>query len=182
MAINYYLLVVADTIIGPGSTTEEQLPPGCIACTQTQTETWQTLEVVGGVIQAIPSAQLLTKAQAAQAAMLKTACKSAITGGFASSALGAANTYPSNLIDQHNLAGSVIASLLPNLPVGWTTNFWAMSSTGVWTFAPHTAAQIQQAGLDGKTWVTAQQTKLAGLLTQVQNATTVSAVQAVVYS
>jgi hypothetical protein len=39
-----------------------------------------------------------------------------------------------------------------------------------------------QAGLDGKAWVTTQQENLASLLAQVAAATTVSAVQAVVWS
>ncbi len=71
MTIQYYLLVMNDAIIGPGSTTEDQLPPNCIACTQTQAETWQTLEVVGGVIQAIPAATLLQQARRNQKYQIK---------------------------------------------------------------------------------------------------------------
>jgi hypothetical protein len=136
---------------------------------------------VGGAIQAIPAATLLATAKAAQSAILTASCAKAITGGFISSALGTANTYPSTLTDQHNLSGSVIASLIPSLPSTWTTKFWVMDSSGAWSFAAHTAAQIQQAGLDGKAWVTTQQENLDSLKAQVKAATTVTAVQAVVW-
>ena len=181
MTTQYYLLVVADTIVGPGITTEDQLPPSCIPCTQAQAETWQTLALAGGVLQPIPAATLLSSAQAAQAVQLRADCKSAITGGFSSSALGTANTYPSTLLDQHNLAASIVASLMPNLPSGWTTPYWVMDRTGAWSFTPHTAAQIQQAGLDGKAWVTTQQEKLASLNAQIEVATTVSEVTAIIW-
>jgi hypothetical protein len=49
----------------------------------------------------------------------------------------------------------------------------------VWSFAPHNAAQIQQAGSDGKAWVLSCQSKLQTLLAQVSAATTVAAVQAI---
>ena len=132
-------------------------------------------------LEAAWGAAQLAQARASQTTLLRGNCDAAITGGFVSSALGAAHTYPSTLIDQHNLASSVVASLLPNLPSGWTTKFWVMDSTGAWSLAPHTAAQIQQAGLDGKAWVTAQQEKLASLNAQIDAATTVSAVQAIIW-
>ena len=206
MTINYYLLTMGDLIVGPGSQPATQtqtqmatdpvtgepttttidvplpLPSGCIPCTQAQAETWQSLELVNGVLQPIPTASLVATAQAIQAAQLTTDCKNAITGGFVSSALGSSYTYPSTMIDQHNLAASVTASLLPNLPSGWTTPFWAMNNVGTWSFMPHTAAQIQQVGLDGKAWVVSCQEKLAGLNAQIAAAQTVAAVQAVTWS
>jgi hypothetical protein len=127
-----------------------------------------------------PAAQLAS-AKTQQSALLTALCDKAITDGFISSALGTANTYPSTLTDQHNLSGSVIASLIPNLPSTWTTKFWVMDSSGAWTFAAHTAAQIQQAGLDGKAWVTTQQEKLESLKAKVKAATTVTAVSDIVW-
>jgi hypothetical protein len=76
-------------------------------------------------------------------------------------------TYPSKLLDQQNLAASVLASVMPNLPTGWTTPFWCMDSKGVWTMQPHTAAQIQQVGMDGKAAILAAQAKLSTLSAQV---------------
>ncbi len=127
-----------------------------------------------------PAAQLQA-AQATQRALINASCVSAMTGGFLSSALGAAHTYPSTLTDQHNLSGSVVASLLPNLPSGWTTPYWCQDSAGTWAMVQHTAAQIQQVGMDGKAWITAQQEKLASLNAQIEVATTVSEVTAIIW-
>ncbi len=114
---------------------------------------------------------------------LRAACAAAITGnGFASSALGAVHGYPSDVISQTNLLGSVTDSLLPGLPATWTTPFWCANTTGAWNFAAHTAAQIQQVGQDGKAAVVAAQQKLAGLNAQVAAATTVAAIQAVTWA
>ncbi len=202
MTTNYYLLISGDMIVGPGSqpamqtqtTTDPEtgqtttidvplpLPANCIPCTQTQAETWQTLEFVGGVLQAIPAAMLLSQAQAAQKVLLRASCVSAIVSGFVSSALGSAYTYPSTLTDQHNLSSSVVASLLPNLPSTWTTPFWCQDSAGTWAMVQHTAAQIQQVGLDEKAWIVSCQEKLAGLNAQIAAAQTVSGVQAITFS
>ncbi len=123
----------------------------------------------------------LSQIQATQIATLRASAIAAITGGYQSSALGAVHTYPSGMTDQINMLGSVAASMLPNLPAGWTTDFWCADSTGVWTYAPHTAAQIQQAGSDGKVWVSGCQTKLQSLSASVMGATTAASVQAIVW-
>lgn len=112
--------------------------------------------------------------KAAKAAILTAACAAAITGGYKSAALGAEYTYPSKPTDQTNMLGSVADSLLPNLPADWTTPFWCMDANGSWTFAAHTAVQIQQAGSDGKAWVVACQTLLAELNAQVEAATSIT--------
>lgn len=125
----------------------------------------------------------LAQAQAAQIAALTAACAAAITGGYSSSALGAPHTYPSGTTDQINMMGSVTASTLPAASVaGWTTPFWCEDATGAWSYQNHTAAQIQQAGSDGKAWVVACQLKLAGLNAQVAAATTAAAVEAVTWT
>ena len=128
-----------------------------------------------------PAAQLQA-AQTAQRALINASCIAAMTGGFQSSALGAPYTYPSTLTDQHNLSGSVVASLLPNLPSTWTTPFWCKNSSGVWAMVEHTAAQIQQVGIDGKAWITTCQQQKASLDARINAATTVSAVQSVLWS
>ena len=129
-----------------------------------------------------PAPLTLQRAQTIQKALVNASCVSAMTGGFQSSALGAAYTYPSTLTDQHNLSGSVVASLLPNLPSTWTTPFWCQDSAGTWAMVQHTAAQIQQVGLDEKAWIVSCQVKLAGLNAQIAAAQTVSGVQAITFS
>lgn len=127
------------------------------------------------------SAQQLANAQAAQVASLSAACQAQIYAGFQSSALGAVHTYPAKDKDQTNLSGSVVASLLPGLPADWTTPFWCQDSAGAWAFVPHSAAQIQQVGADGKAAIVAALEKNAALAAQVMAAASVAEVQAVVW-
>lgn len=92
----------------------------------------------------------LNAAKAAKVAALNAVAASKIVGGFASSALGAPHTYPSNETDQQNLTAQVVSSMLPGLPNNWTTLQICADANGVWTYRPHTAAQIQAVGVDGK--------------------------------
>lgn len=133
MTINYFLLVNGDDIIGPGSqpattqqpqhTTDQTtgevttttvdvplpLPANCIACTQTQAEAWQTLEVVGGVIQAIPSAALLATAQATQNALNYASYLQAIQGPVSYTSKGGVTTqYQADPDSRANLQDSIL--------------------------------------------------------------------------
>lgn len=137
--------------------------------------------VAGALVAWVPPPPTLAAVQAAQIALLRAACDAAITGGYTSSALGAPHTYPSTVLDQQNMIASVTASLLPGLAAGWTTPFWCEDSTGAWAMAPHTAAQIQQAGSDGKAAVVAAQQHLATLSAEVAAAATTAAVQAIAW-
>ena len=145
--------------------------------------TGYTISFVNGTATQVLTTQPvpLSQQQAAQIATLRAACGAAITGGYQSSALGAAHTYPSGMTDQINMLGSVSASVLPNLSSTWTTEFWCADTTGSWAYQAHTATQIQQAGTDGKAWATACQTKLATLSAEVMAATTYAGVVAVVW-
>lgn len=102
------------------------------------------------------------KAQLVAAAYAR--CQAVITDGFVSTALGAQHTYPSQLTDQLNLMGSVTESLLPGLAETWTTVFWCADANGLWLMRDHDAAQIQQAGRDGKAHVLSCQMHLDGLV------------------
>jgi hypothetical protein len=77
-------------------------------------------------------------------------CADTILAGFVSSALGSAYTYPAKLNDQANLTASVLASVLPSSGPDWSTPFWCADVDGKWEFRMHTAAQIQQVGVDAK--------------------------------
>lgn len=123
----------------------------------------------------------LDKIKQAKIAELAAACRAQIEAGFDSAALGTMHHYPAGQQDQANLTASVTASLVPNLPTGWTTAFWCADSSGVWSYAEHTASQIQQAGLDGKAAITAALQKNAQLRAQVESATTLTEVAAVVW-
>lgn len=125
-------------------------------------------------------AQLLAQAQAAQAGALRAACGAAIVGGFTSSALGSAHTYPSQITDQINLMGASQAASAA--PTGWTIDYWCADGTGAWSYASHTADQIKQVFADGVIVRVGLSAKLATLSAQVGAATTVAAVQAVVWA
>lgn len=118
----------------------------------------------------------LAAMKADQSAKLYEACAAAIVAGFTSDALGTAHVYPSTQVDQINLSGSVMASLLPGNVSDWSTAFWCRDAAGVWGFRSHTAAEIQQVGRDGKAHVLACQTKLGTLNQQIAAATTAEAV------
>lgn len=112
----------------------------------------------------------LEEIRAAKVAELSVACSGAIVGGFVSSALGAPHTYPSRATDQTNLMGSVVASMLPGVGAegaDWSTPFWCAAASGEWAFRPHSAAEIQAVGADGKTHIVTCQTRLADLVALV---------------
>ncbi|KAF3997556.1 DUF4376 domain-containing protein [Glaciimonas immobilis] len=133
-----------------------------------------------GAILLPTDAQLLAAAQSTQIALLSTACQTAITAGFTSSALGTAYTYPSKPTDQANLSASVVSSLIPGNASGWTTPLWCVSA-GAWAMVPHTATQTQVVGQDCKVVVLAFMAKNLTLAGQVMAATTVAAVKSVVW-
>ena len=101
-------------------------------------------------------------------ASLSAACRSAITSGFESSALGEAHLYPSKETDQLNLAGSVADSLLSSEEDGWSTPFWCADILGTWAMRPHNAAQIQQVGREAKARILSLMQHNAALAEQVQ--------------
>lgn len=132
-------------------------------------------------LRALTAAELaatLSSAQAAKLAEVTAACGAAILAGYTSAALGILHTYPAKDTDQANMTASVVASLLPGLPADWTTPFWCADASLTWAFVPHTAAQIQQAGQDGKTAILAAQARLADLKAQIAAATTADQVNA----
>lgn len=53
----------------------------------------------------------------------------------------------------------------------WSTKFWCEDAAGNWAWAPHTAAQIIQAGRDIKSAIMVQQAKCATLTTKVASVT-----------
>ena len=121
--------------------------------------------------------------QAAQTALVSATCQAAIYAGFTSSALGAVYDYPFGDKDQTNLNGDVILSTLPSSQAqGWTTAFWCADANGNWAMRAHTAAQIQQVGIDAAAAKLANVNKNVALATQIAQATTIAAVQAINWS
>lgn len=107
------------------------------------------LHWINGAYAWVDAAPLDAQRQAKLTSMSQS-CAGAILSGFVSSALGAVHTYPAKPNDQLNLIGSVAASFYPNVGADWVTPFWCADAAGAWAFRAHTAAQIQQVGVDGK--------------------------------
>ena len=126
----------------------------------------------------VPSVQLEWIKQEANQ-RLAAACQTAIEAGIASSALGTAYTYPTDKTSQVNLTGEVSAAIIGG-PIG-TYAFMCADGAGVWARRPHTDVQIKVVGVDVRAHVKTQLDRLDTLRAQVTAATTVAAVEAVVW-
>ena len=105
-------------------------------------------------------------------------CESSITGGFASSALGAPHIYDSSIEDQLNLIGSLLASqALPSVPFRCRLESEAEKS-----WQDHTPSQMQQVYFDGVTFKTTQLMIASGLKAQILAATSELELQAITWA
>ncbi|MDY7510665.1 hypothetical protein ACQ4P5_23265 [Ralstonia sp. L16] len=124
------------------------------------------------------SLMTLGQVQVARVTKISTACASALTTGFPSSALGTAHIYPSQDDDQRNLQSAVSAAVAA--PSNWTTPIWC-ASNDAWSFTAHTAAQVQQVNADWLAHRVAAQQKYADLIARINAATSIAEVQAIAW-
>ncbi len=97
-------------------------------------------------------------------------CRSKIVSGIVSSALGEAYIYPSEEIDQQNLAAKVIS--------GRDSKFKCTKvSTGIKDWYMHTAAQLKLAFQDGDTYITNTLTNSSTLQANIRKITTYDGVK-----
>ncbi|WP_186248509.1 MULTISPECIES: hypothetical protein [unclassified Burkholderia] len=163
-----------DSIVSP-------VPNGVSAIAITDDEWQQAVETHGYTVSngalvapaAPTAAQLLAQAQTMQNAVLYAACSGTITAGFSSSALGSTCSYPSTLVDQAN------QNTVAACPSGGM--LWC-EAVGSWSFKSHTQAQAQAVVASFAAWLNKCQQQLAALIDQVNAATTIQAVQSVVWS
>jgi hypothetical protein len=94
--------------------------------------------------------------------------------GFIATQGGTSSSNPQNWSVTPVDDGSVIWNT-------WTVQFKCMDAAGNWLYTPHTASQMRQVGLDGVATITAYLKQNDTLKEQVAAATTVGAVQAVVW-
>jgi len=178
---SYYLMPDASgtTFNGSGFTPDGTFPPGAIPCTQSQAQNFQSLvpdmSTTPPSVVSAPAAQLLAQAQAAQISALTAAYEAAIlapvsyktvagtTAMFSTSA--AAVGYLQGVID----AGSA----------AWTANLW-LSNAGT-PITPFTFADVQGLAAAIENVETPEYQELLKLIGEVNAATTVAAVQAVVW-
>ena len=114
-----------------------------------------------------------------QLRLVDAACAGEITAGFTSSALGEPHTYPSDQNSQANLAANVLSSMYPDFKADWNTLQLCADASGAWVYRPHTAAQIQQVGLDGKEAILSCLTRMDARRKAINSAADVAAIQAV---
>ena len=193
MATQYFLLLSpSGGIIGPGSqpatqevttysgdppvptTTTEPLPlpANCIACTQAQAETWQTLEVVGGVIQAIPTATRLASVQTQQRALIKQSFTATANANVTDSS---GNVWEGGMASGNSIF--LACQLAQHAGATSITLYDAAKNPHSMTIAEGMAV----AALIGQAYQVALGTKNS-LYAQITAAQTVSAVQAVTWS
>ena len=120
-----------------------------------------------------PSIDILKEAK--RVAIAKS-CQDAIWAGFNSSALGTTHLYPAGNIDQTNLTGVVMKSVLPTEAVDAIYPFKCRDANGEWAFRNHTRAQIHTVGSHSYDHVLMQRTKNALLQYQIDVAQTIEAV------
>jgi hypothetical protein len=130
---------------------------------------WEWDEATSAFVQTVSD---LDQAKTTRLLFLSSACANAIFAqGFTSSATGTALFYPSGPIDQTNMqavaaAGGLLAT---------------QDSGGNWALTPHTAAEGMAVLGDFGTMRDTNRTKLTGLNADVAAATTIPAVNAVVW-
>jgi hypothetical protein len=121
-------------------------------------------------------AQLVEEARLLQISKNSFACATAITAGQKSNALGSEYTYPTGLSDQLNLSAAVNASLSGGSTLGWTTSLMCADANNNWAFVAHTAAQVQQVGVDVNNAIAALRVRNASLTTLINAAITTAVV------
>lgn len=98
------------------------------------------MKPVAHAVPARPESDRLERLHQDKTAELNGACEAAITGGFWSSALGQAHQYTSQMDDQLNLTGVILA--------GRDSLYACRDQHGAKDFRPHTADQLRQVGND----------------------------------
>lgn len=111
-----------------------ELPPGYTLSVPGPGQVWRD----GDWVDDTPA--LLKRRHAERTLQVNAACEAAITGGFWSSALGAPHQYSSQLDDQLNLTGVILAGL--------DTLYACRDQAGAKEFRAHTAEQIRKVGDD----------------------------------
>ena len=120
---------------------------------------------------------------------LRNAHAAAYKSGFTSSALGTAHFYStdnisnrltSDQIDRDDLQAAILLAMTNRDVPGWSLVYPCRDAAG-WARKSHTAAQIIKVGQDGFVAMQDYNIKLTQLLTQMDAATTVAGVEAVVW-
>ena len=134
-----------------------------------------------GIISIAPAdvpaaAELLEQAKDAKLQLLQSACQSAITAGFMSSALGTPNYYGSLQTDQINLQTMFAASQSNSPPAAYFI-YCSQVTTQNPPLVSHSREQMLQVMTDLNAYRTVQQQKYAALVVNIQAAKALKDVQ-----
>lgn len=94
--------------------------------------------------------------------------KRKIISGCKCSALGTEHLYPTNLVDQQNLAASVLSAVVSEDPE-FSTPFWCQDDAGIWAFRMHSKVQIFTVGNVVKLHITGLQAALEQIKADIEN-------------
>lgn len=105
-----------------------------------------------------------------------TRCEVTIKGGFTSSALGHDHIYDSDIEDQINLIGVMLASQATQQDIAYKC---LDTNESIKEWEMHTPTQISQVYMDGLIFKSAQLHKLTTLKTQINNCTSIEEVNSI---
>lgn len=141
---------------------------------------YQPVTVANGVL-TIPSGPTLAQAKASQIALLQSAYKTAINAPVTfKNAAGVTSTYPSGntVLTNGMKASALLAQVIAAGSSAWTLGKWLDTNNVAQTF---TFADLQGLAAAMEAAITLDWTDLIAKIDEVNNATTVSEVQAIVW-
>ena len=174
----HYNVATGDST-GQGYSSDGTIPTDCVACTASQAQNWQQyaidLTTTPPSIVDAPAAVLLAQAQAAQIASLTAAYESAISAPVSfKTAAGTTALFATTPTAVGYLQGVLAAG-----SAVWTANLWLSNAGSVIT--PFTFADVQGLAAAIEAMETPDYQELLKLIGEVQAATTIAGVQAVVW-
>ena len=169
-----------DSVDSPPPSTATVIPISDTEWQSALSSPYQPVTVVNGVL-TIPTGPTLAQAQAAQIAILKNGYQSAINAPVTfTNAAGVTSTYPSGdtILINGMRAKDLLAEVLSAGEAAWTLGKWIDANDVAQTF---TFADLQGLAAAMEAAVTTDWTDLVAKIAQVNAATSVSAVQAIVW-
>ena len=112
---------------------------------------------------------------------INSACGLQIIQGFTSNALGSVKHYQGEQVDQLNLIGVVAGGIDDDFKCGTEDADYANNGVITWAFEAHTITQLIQVLNDGKAYKQTLLQKAYDLKTQIAEATTADAVNAIAW-
>jgi hypothetical protein len=179
MSIAYYLEPnsAGTSFTGGGTTIDGTFPSGSIPCTQAQADSFQSLVPDGkGGIKSAPAAALLAAAKTAQIAAINAAYEAAVSAPVSFKTAAGTTAMFSPAPKAIGYLQGVIASG----SAAWTADLW-LSNAGT-PITPFTFADVRGLAAAIEAVETPDYHKMLTLISEVNSATTVSAVQGVIWA